>query len=213
MTKLTNYDLLDCKETILMIAEEVFGQYSFAGATIRLIAERSGVNSAMISYYFGSKEALYRNIFELRLEEIAEEISRFEQLDLDPAEKLKAYLAAYIERIASNPNFHRLLGNELVTVQHPPIIIQISEVRSRIYNFLRKIITNGITRGYFKKIDEEVFVLNILALVPSVFTNHLTMRIHLNKQPHEDFVRRIVNYMMSMLILEDHNQFERKSHV
>jgi AcrR family transcriptional regulator len=56
MTKPINHSLQHRKETILMIAEEVFAQYSFAGATIRLITERSGVNSAMISYYFGSKK-------------------------------------------------------------------------------------------------------------------------------------------------------------
>lgn len=209
----TNYSLQSRKETILMIAEEVFAQYSFAGATIRLITKRLGVNSAMISYYFGSKEALYLDIFKLRLKEFTEEISRFEELDLNPAEKLSAYLAAYIKRVSSNHNFHRLLSNELVAVQHPSIIVQVSEARKRIYNFLLKTIVSGINKGCFKKIDEEVFVLNILALVRSAFTDDLTTQIHLNKPPQEDFSRRIVDYIMAMLTLQDHNQFVRKSHV
>jgi AcrR family transcriptional regulator len=213
MTTATNYGLHDRKETILMIAEEVFAQYSFAGASIRLIGERSGVNSAMISYYFGSKEALYLDIFKLRLDEIAEEINHFERLDLDPAEKLKAYIAAYIKRVASNQSFHRLLCNELIAEQHPLIIARLTEVRNRVYNFLLKIIASGVSKGYFKKIDEEVFVLNILALVRSVFTDYLTLRIHLNKTPQDDFARRIVDYVMSMLTLEDHHQFEQKNHV
>jgi AcrR family transcriptional regulator len=58
MTKPINYSLQDRKETILMIAEEVFAEYSFARASIRLITKRSGVSLAMISYYFGSKDAL-----------------------------------------------------------------------------------------------------------------------------------------------------------
>jgi AcrR family transcriptional regulator len=213
MTNATNYGLHDRKETILMIAEEVFAQYSFAGASIRLIGERSGVNSAMISYYFGSKEALYLDIFKLRLEEIAEEINHFEQLDLDPAEKLKAYIAAYIKRVACDQSFHRLLCNELIAEQHPLIIAQLSDVRNRVFNFLLKIIGSGISKGYFKKIDQEVFVLNILALVRSVFTDYLTLRVHLNEAPHEDFARRIVDYVMSMLTPEEHNQFETKNHV
>jgi AcrR family transcriptional regulator len=144
---------------------------------------------------------------------MTEEISRFEELDPDPVEKLTAYLTAYIERVASNQNFHRLLCNELATVQHSPIIAQVAEARKRIYNFLLKTIGSGITKGYFKKIDEEVFVLNILALVRSVFTDQLTTPTHLNKRPQEDFARRLVDYIMSMLTLQDHNQFERKSHV
>jgi AcrR family transcriptional regulator len=213
MTMPISYSLHDRKETILVIAEEVFAQYSFAGATIRLITKKSGVNSAMISYYFGSKEALYLDIFKLRLGEMTEEISRFEELDLNPAEKLKAYLATHIERVSSNQNFHRLLCNELVAVQHPSIIAQISEARKRIYNFLLKTIEDGIAKGYFKKIDEEVFVLNILALIRSAFTDHLTTRIYLSEPPPEDFARRIVDYLMSTLTLENHNPSERKNHV
>jgi AcrR family transcriptional regulator len=213
MTRSTNYSLPDRKETILLIAEEVFAQYSFAGATIRLITKRSGVNSSMISYYFGSKEALYLNIFKFRLEEIAEEISLFEEIDLDPAEKLKVYLDTYIKRVAARQSFNRLLCNELVSVQHPSIIAQVSEARNRIYNFLLKTVGSGITKGYFKKMDEEVFVLNILALLRSVFTEHVIMPIRLNELPQEDFARRIADYIMSMLTPEVHNQFEIKSHV
>jgi AcrR family transcriptional regulator len=77
MTTLPNNSLVHRKETIMMIAEEVFAQYSFSGATIRLITKRLGVNSAMISYYLGSKEALCFDIFKLRLDEITEEISRY----------------------------------------------------------------------------------------------------------------------------------------
>ena len=201
------------RETILVSAEEVFAQYSFAGASIRLITKRSGVNSSMISYYFGSKEGLYHSIFKLRLKEFVEEINQFEGLDLGPVEKVTAYLAAYINRVASNQNFHRLLSNELVAVQHPSIIAGVSDARNRLYDFLLKMIENGIDKGCFRKIDGEVFVLNILALVRSVFIDYLALRIHSNKPPHEDFVRRIMDHIMSMLTLEDHNQFVRKNHV
>ena len=213
MTKSVSYGVQDARETLLTIAEEVFAQYSFAGASIRLITERSGMSSAMISYYFGSKEALYRHIFEVRLKEVAEEVCRFEALDLEPTEKLRSYLGAYIQRIASNRSFHQLVRNELVTVQHPSVIILLSETRDRIYNFLLPIIRRGIAEGYFKKIHEELFALNILALIPALFTEHLPAQVHLNRSPNGNFARKIVSYIMSTLTIEDQYQFERKSHV
>jgi TetR/AcrR family transcriptional regulator len=213
MTKSLNNSLQPRKETILMIAEEVFAQHSFAGASIRLITKKLSVNSAMINYYFGSKEALYLDIFKLRLQEVTEEISRFEEIDLDPAEKLGAYLRAYINRVSGNQNFHRLLCNELVTLQHPAIISQISASRKLIYDFLMKTIAKGISKGCFKKIDEEVFVLNILSLVRSLFTDHLTLRIQLNELLQDDFARRIVDYFMSMLTVKNSYQIETRSHV
>jgi TetR/AcrR family transcriptional regulator len=213
MTKTINNSLEDRKKAILTIAEEVFAEYSFAGATIRLITKRSGISSAMISYYFGSKEALYFDIFKLRLGEMSDEISRFEKLELDPSEKLEAYLAAHIKRVAANQNFHRLLCNELVAVQHPDIIAQVSDARKLIYNFLLKTIGNGISKGCFKRIDEQIFVLDILALIRSVFTDHLNTGIHLCKSPQEDLTRRIVAYLMSALTIGDQNQIKTKNYV
>ncbi|XZF14829.1 TetR/AcrR family transcriptional regulator [Chitinophagaceae bacterium MMS25-I14] len=206
MTKSANYNVQEHrKETIVGIAEEVFAQYSFEGASIRLITEKLGVNSAMIGYYFGSKEALYLDIFKQRLKGILEEVDQFELLDLDPAEKLKAYLTTYINRIIANRNFHRLLCNELISVQHPLVVARISEARKRIHDFLLEIIENGIAEGYFKKTDKEIFVLNTLALIPSVFANHISPCAHPAKGSHENFTTRIVAYIMGILTPESIN--------
>ena len=38
------------KEKILLVAEEVFAEYGFTGATTQMIAKQAGVNKAMIHY-------------------------------------------------------------------------------------------------------------------------------------------------------------------
>jgi len=186
MTKALNIDPQPRKETILTIAEQVFAEYSFSDASIRLITKKLGANSGMINYYLGSKEGVYSDIFKLGLDEVSQEINWFERTDLDPAEKLKTYLSAHINRVGANQHFHRLLCNELVALQHPAIIAQVSVARKRIYHFLVETIENGITKGYFKKIDEEIFVLNIPALIRSVFTDHLNVGTHLCKTPQQN---------------------------
>jgi AcrR family transcriptional regulator len=52
----------DKKQTILDTAEKLFAQYGYDPTSTREIAEKSGVNVAMISYYFGSKENLLKAI-------------------------------------------------------------------------------------------------------------------------------------------------------
>ena len=50
---------LSTKQTQLLdTAETLFSQKGFDGTSVRDIAEAAGINTAMISYYFGSKEAL-----------------------------------------------------------------------------------------------------------------------------------------------------------
>jgi TetR/AcrR family transcriptional regulator len=47
---------------ILEAAVAEFGEYGFAGARVGGIASRAGVNEQLISYYFDSKEGLYRAV-------------------------------------------------------------------------------------------------------------------------------------------------------
>ncbi len=47
-------------------AELLFSQKGFDGTSVRDIAEAAGINTAMISYYFGSKEKLMEEILKER---------------------------------------------------------------------------------------------------------------------------------------------------
>jgi AcrR family transcriptional regulator len=52
------------REQIVAAAIEVFGQFGFAGGTIRSIAERVGVSHAALLQHFGSKEGLLMAVLE-----------------------------------------------------------------------------------------------------------------------------------------------------
>ena len=54
------------KARILAAAEPVFAEWGVDAATVRKISEAAGVPVALINYRFGSKEGLYRAIFETR---------------------------------------------------------------------------------------------------------------------------------------------------
>jgi AcrR family transcriptional regulator len=54
------------KERIMIAAETVFAQHGYDAATVRKIATEAGVPVALVSYHYGSKEGLYRAIFERR---------------------------------------------------------------------------------------------------------------------------------------------------
>lgn len=56
----------DLRDVIADHAEQVFAEHGFAGARVRDIAARAGVNQALISYYFGSKRKLFDDVFRRR---------------------------------------------------------------------------------------------------------------------------------------------------
>ncbi|SEQ59280.1 transcriptional regulator, TetR family [Solimonas aquatica] len=52
----------DTRESLLAAAASVFAEQGFDGARVREIAQRAGANAAAISYHFGGKQELYREV-------------------------------------------------------------------------------------------------------------------------------------------------------
>ena len=82
------------KQRILDAALREFADNGYAGARVRAIADRAGVNSQLISYYFGGKQALYGELIRRWFEHEA----AIEEQDLSLADLVVAYLDAVFEQ-------------------------------------------------------------------------------------------------------------------
>ena len=104
----------DSETKILKAAEKVFAEKGLGGARVKDIADLCQVNPALINYYFGSKENLYRIVIEnffQRVERIARSV--IEQ-DLDPREKLSKLIEAGIDLLGEKEHISRILLREFI---------------------------------------------------------------------------------------------------
>jgi len=84
------------KLNILLAAEKLFGKHGFHAVALRDIAEEAQVPSALVSYYFGSKEDLYRAIFEHWSPTFTQRLSQLREAMLAPAaERLERLVDAF----------------------------------------------------------------------------------------------------------------------
>jgi AcrR family transcriptional regulator len=62
----------DVRARLIDTAEKLFTTRGYAETSLRSIAERTGVNTALVSYHFGGKLGLLEAVFERALEPLAE---------------------------------------------------------------------------------------------------------------------------------------------
>jgi AcrR family transcriptional regulator len=114
------------RERILEKAEHVFAQYGFDGASIRQIGLAAGVPVALLGYHFGSKEGLYRAVFDRRAPTVVEQ--RYAGLALAETEPdldrrleliIKALVLPMLHLRAhdKDPSFGRLMAHETTDPQ------------------------------------------------------------------------------------------------
>jgi AcrR family transcriptional regulator len=89
------------RQRLIAAALEEFAAKGYAGARVKDIAARAGLNPQLITYYFGGKQGLYQALQE-----------HWEQLEssfADPEVPLDELIARYLSAAIANPQLSRLL--------------------------------------------------------------------------------------------------------
>jgi AcrR family transcriptional regulator len=191
------------QEQLLDTAEMLFSRKGFDGTSVRDIAEEAGINTAMISYYFGSKEKLMEEIFERKSLNIREKVDNLLRDDsLDPFQKMYCLVDVYIEGILQRKRFHRILLCEQIINQNPSIIQMVEKMKTKNSGYINELIRLGQKKGLFKKnIDIPMMTNTLIGTVSHTLLNMDFYKSyhHLEALKDEEF-ERVVKKKLSIHI-------------
>lgn len=104
------------KEAIRSAAERLFAAKGFRNTTLQDIAKASGANSALVAYYFGSKNGLLHSVIDEKLEALGEKsLKSLVQTKQDPTiEDIRLFLRAMFANLRADQIFHRIAQRVLV---------------------------------------------------------------------------------------------------
>ncbi len=148
---------------ILEVAEKLFANKGFDGTSIRDIAAEAGVNVAMISYYFKSKENLMQSIFEKSMGSFRVRVESLLKDDsLNSFQKMEILIDEKIEGIMARQRFYKIMICEQVTNKNPIIIEFVNEMKKKNAEAVNKLIREGQKKGEYKKGVDVILLLSTL---------------------------------------------------
>ncbi len=153
---------------IINTAERLFSVTGFEGTSVRDIAAEAGINVAMISYYFGSKEKLMEAVFEQKTNKIRLKVENLMQDSaLSHLEKVYVLIDDYVEKFFSQQEFHKIMMREQLSEKNTHVTDLIHELKKRNHESIKALIQDGQKKGAFKKNIDLVFMMATLTGIAS----------------------------------------------
>lgn len=156
----------DRREQILAVAMKLFAERGFRGTTTRKIADRAGVNEAILFRHFRSKENLYWSILDCKCRR-----SRWRQeleADLggsaDPKEAFAAFAEGILRRNTEDTTLTRLLF--FSALNHHRLTHRFFRTHvASYYEALAQRIRERIRAGEFRRVDPLLAARGFLGMV------------------------------------------------
>jgi TetR/AcrR family transcriptional regulator len=169
----------ESRAAILQAAAQEFAEHGIAGARTDAIAREARVNKALLYYYFKDKETLYGAVLDHAFTGMKSSVFRVLDSDLAPREKIRAYVGAYFDFIASNQIYPKLMQREMMRAREGHSLHLDRLVKTYfqpIYKRVGALLHKGITDGEFRKVDPAHFVPSMIAMIVFYFSSAPVMR-------------------------------------
>lgn len=161
---------LKTEELIFNAAREVFLEKGFDGARMQEIAERAGINKALLHYYYRSKDKLFDMIFAQVIKLIFKQIESVWVSEISFEDKIRHFVSSYITLIVKNPYIPRFIINTINS--YPDKFEQIIEEKSSgAFSLLKEKVNQiqiqidiEIKKGNIINISAKDLLINIISL-------------------------------------------------
>lgn len=177
-------------EKLLNAASELMVARNSIEVSLSDLAQRSGVNAALVKYHFGNKDGL---LLALLARDAATEMSNLEYLlaqPITPTAKLKLHIAGIIRAYHRFPYMNRLI-HYLLHESSAEAADEVSKFFvAPLLDFHRRLLAQGIKAGEFRKIDPVLFYTSLIGACDHLFFGRHAMSRAIGVGPVTDEVCR-----------------------
>lgn len=130
-------------EKIYEAARDVFHERGFDGARMQDIANRAGINKALLHYYYRSKDLLFEKVYQAAAGKLFPGVVQSLRGDDPLPTKVETFVSVYIDTLRANPYMPGFILHEL------------NRNPDRLKNFLPKIVEQ-LLGPFIDEINQEI---------------------------------------------------------
>ena len=159
---------------ILEAATDLFSRDNFDAVSIKQIAAASGVNSALISYYFGGKKNLYQEVLLTHVKTFISFQDKIRAQSISPLAKLRLYVDTIAKIQSEHPYHIHLIFRELL-MPNPTFEGFVKNYLYRPHQFMAELVEEAIAAG---EINTKMQPTHVAFNLESIILFFFLMRTH-----------------------------------
>lgn len=103
----------DTRDRVLQVAQALFAERGYRGASLRDIAKRIGIKAPSLLHHFPSKQQLYLAVLDKMFESLEDAANAIAWGRESRQERMRQAVAGAVDFIASHPDFVRIMWKEM----------------------------------------------------------------------------------------------------
>ncbi|MDE8652615.1 TetR family transcriptional regulator [Novosphingobium album (ex Liu et al. 2023)] len=165
------------RELLLDTASAIMREGDIVDISLSELSLRSGLNSALVKYYFGNKAGLLKALLDRDWQAIVTSVDALVAKDgWNPEAKLRRHISKVIDTFYAVPYLNRLTMR-LVRECDDAEAKRIAELYlSPIYRAYEQLIGDGVRAGVFRPVDPQLFYFTVTGAVDRFFSARLVMK-------------------------------------
>jgi len=164
------------REQLLDTASAIMREGDQVDISLSELSLRSGLNSALVKYYFGNKAGLLLALLEREWAEIVASVDALLAKELDPETKLRIHMARVVDNFFRTPYVHRLLMR-MIRESKPAEAQRLADAYLKpLLGAYKRLIDDGVAAGVFRAVDPQLFYFTVIGAADRFFSARLVLR-------------------------------------
>jgi len=165
------------REQLLETASAIMREGDVIDISLSELSLRSGLNSALVKYYFGNKAGLLKALLDRDMQAIVTSVDALVvKDDMDPEAKLRRHISKAIDTFYAVPYVNRLMMRLLRESDEGEARRIAESYLNPLYRAYEQLIGEGVKAGVFRAIDPQLFYFTVTGAVDRFFSARLVLK-------------------------------------